>query len=362
MSLRVAVVGLDHYHVTGWVETLEGFADDLDIVALYDPDPERGRALAPTHHDPALRATLGERYRDVPFETRLDDLIARHRPDVALVTLPNADAPAAIETLAAAGVHLLIDKPGGPVRARDPARGRGRPIGGRPDRGRPHAPVLAALPGRARGRRLGRARPAARRRGGLRDVDGRGSRPGQSAVRSRPEWRRHPELARRPRHRCPAVADGSADRRSERDDRQRRASRSGRGRRCVGRGPVRGWGARHDPACLCAPGTRLPRAPRTARHGRLGRDRARRRPGRADAGRERGPARSADHPRPCRPPRATARRGAQAVADLLGAIREDRPTLAPIDLLVPALAVIDAAYESARTRHHVRLDQSGGTT
>nr|MBA3236600.1 Gfo/Idh/MocA family oxidoreductase [Chloroflexota bacterium] len=130
MSLRVAVVGLDHYHVTGWVETLEGFADDLEIVALYDPDPDCGWALAPSHHDPALRATLGERYRDRPFETRLDDVIDRHRPDVALVTLPNADAPAAIETLAAAGVHLLIDKPGarsGPEmgRAADTVRSAG---------------------------------------------------------------------------------------------------------------------------------------------------------------------------------------------------------------------------------------------
>ena len=40
--LRVGVVGLAHYHVTGWVETLEGFADELEIVALYDADPERG--------------------------------------------------------------------------------------------------------------------------------------------------------------------------------------------------------------------------------------------------------------------------------------------------------------------------------
>ena len=57
--LRVGVVGLAHYHVTGWVETLEGFADELEIVALYDADPERGRTLAPPHHDPSLRPALG---------------------------------------------------------------------------------------------------------------------------------------------------------------------------------------------------------------------------------------------------------------------------------------------------------------
>ena len=109
--LRVGVVGLDHYHVTGWVETIEGFPDELEIVALYDPDPALARTLAPSHHDPSLRPALGERYRSLPFETRLDALIAEHAVDLALVTLPNADAPAAIERLARAGVHLLVDKP-----------------------------------------------------------------------------------------------------------------------------------------------------------------------------------------------------------------------------------------------------------
>ncbi len=109
--LRVGVVGLGHYHVTGWVETIEGFPDELEIVALHDPDPELGRTLAPPHHDPSLRAGLGERYRVLPFETRLADLIGRHGIDIALVTLPNIDAPEAIEQLARAGVHLVVDKP-----------------------------------------------------------------------------------------------------------------------------------------------------------------------------------------------------------------------------------------------------------
>lgn len=109
--LRVGVVGLGHYHVTGWVETLEGFPDELEIVALYDPDPELAHTLAPPHHDPALRPGLGEHYRETPVEQDLDDLIDQHALDVALVTLPNADAPAAIERLARAGIHLLVDKP-----------------------------------------------------------------------------------------------------------------------------------------------------------------------------------------------------------------------------------------------------------
>lgn len=109
---RLAVIGLEHYHITGWIETLEEFADQIEIVALYDPNPELGRRLAPLHHDPILRDELPERYRNIPFETDLDALLSRFRSDLALVTLPNIEAPAAIELLATAGIDLLIDKPG----------------------------------------------------------------------------------------------------------------------------------------------------------------------------------------------------------------------------------------------------------
>jgi predicted dehydrogenase len=109
--LRAAVVGLDHYHVTGWVETLRLFPDELDIVALCDADPSRGVALAPRFTDPSLPVALPPEFGSLPFETSLERLIERHRPEVALVTLPNRDAPTAIERLARAGVHLVVDKP-----------------------------------------------------------------------------------------------------------------------------------------------------------------------------------------------------------------------------------------------------------
>jgi predicted dehydrogenase len=109
--LRLAVVGIDHYHAAGWVGTLEAFDDQLEIVALYDPDPEMGRTLRPSFSDPFLSQALDPKYHALPFETDLDALIERHRPDLALVTLSNRDAPAAIERLAAAGVHLFVDKP-----------------------------------------------------------------------------------------------------------------------------------------------------------------------------------------------------------------------------------------------------------
>lgn len=109
---RVAVVGLDHYHTTGWVESLELFPDELEIVAIYEPDRSLWERLAPRYYDPHLKPSLHERHRDTPFVDNLDALINDFEPDIALVTLPNREMPGAIETLAGAGIHMLVDKPG----------------------------------------------------------------------------------------------------------------------------------------------------------------------------------------------------------------------------------------------------------
>ena len=120
MARRLAVVGIDHFHATGWVESIEQFRDEIEIVALYDRKPEVGRTLAPIDRDPRLSPALSPAYRSLPFYTDLEQLLGEQRLDLALVTLPNVEAPAAIERLAAAGVHVLIDKPG--ARNADEAR------------------------------------------------------------------------------------------------------------------------------------------------------------------------------------------------------------------------------------------------
>ncbi len=114
---RVAIVGLDHYHTTGWVESLELFPDEFEIVAIYEPDRALWTGLAPRFYDPHLAPTLHERHRDTPFVDDLETLIATYEPEIALVTLSNRDMPGAIETLARAGVHMLVDKPGASTRA-----------------------------------------------------------------------------------------------------------------------------------------------------------------------------------------------------------------------------------------------------
>jgi len=109
--LRLGVVGIDHYHTTGWVESFEAFSDEIEMVALFDPNPEIGRTLAPKFHDPGLSASLGPHYRELPFYSDLSNMLAEQHLDLALITSLNRDAPAAIEAVAAAGVHLLADKP-----------------------------------------------------------------------------------------------------------------------------------------------------------------------------------------------------------------------------------------------------------
>lgn len=109
--LRLGVVGIDHFHTTGWVDSLGHFADAIEIVALYDADPEMGRTLRPQFADPGLSRALDPKYRALPFYTDLDRMIAEQRLDLALVTLQPADAPDGIVKLAAAGIHMLADKP-----------------------------------------------------------------------------------------------------------------------------------------------------------------------------------------------------------------------------------------------------------
>ena len=97
--LRTIVAGLEHYHVTGWVETLGLFPDQIEIVGRYDPDPARAASDRPTFADPNLPQRFPHWFQDVPFWSDLDALIREIRPELAMVMLPNRLAPDAIVAL-----------------------------------------------------------------------------------------------------------------------------------------------------------------------------------------------------------------------------------------------------------------------
>jgi len=111
-ALRTVVIGLDHYHVTGWVETLGLFPERIELVGRYDPDPASARSPRPRFVDPGLTQQFPPAFGAVPFFADLDALIREVRPELAVVTLPNRLAPEAIVALAGAGCHVLVDKPG----------------------------------------------------------------------------------------------------------------------------------------------------------------------------------------------------------------------------------------------------------
>jgi len=98
--LPTAFIGVDHPHGAHWRQTLENFPTEITLSAVV---PRFGGALT----------SLEERYAALPrFET-VDDLIAGGEFEAAVVALPNDETPAAIAKLAAAGKHILTEKPCG---------------------------------------------------------------------------------------------------------------------------------------------------------------------------------------------------------------------------------------------------------
>src|SRR5438876_11914222 len=96
--IRLAFLGIDHPHGAHWREQLANFAGEAEIVALV---PSFGGGTA----------SLEERYAHLPrFET-VQALLKGAEFDAAVVCLSNAEGPPAIAALAAAGKHVLAEKP-----------------------------------------------------------------------------------------------------------------------------------------------------------------------------------------------------------------------------------------------------------
>jgi predicted dehydrogenase len=97
--LRVAVVGLVHGHVEGFLGALPQH-NDVQLVGISDPDP----ALAAKYEKKyALPETL--------FYTSTDQMIQATHPQALLVYTSIADHRKVIETAARYGVSVMVEKP-----------------------------------------------------------------------------------------------------------------------------------------------------------------------------------------------------------------------------------------------------------
>jgi predicted dehydrogenase len=99
-SFRIALVGIDHPHGAAWRELFPHVGVPVEVAAIV---PSFGGAVA----------SLEERYARVPRFDTIERLIGAAEFDGALVCLSNREMPAAVQQLAEAGKHVLMEKPGG---------------------------------------------------------------------------------------------------------------------------------------------------------------------------------------------------------------------------------------------------------
>lgn len=97
--LRVAIVGLVHGHVHGFLSQYR-HSPEIEIVGVTEPDRE-------------LLSKAGSRYGFDPsiLFTSLEEMIAKTRPQAVLVYTNTFDHRRVVETCARLGVHVMMEKP-----------------------------------------------------------------------------------------------------------------------------------------------------------------------------------------------------------------------------------------------------------
>jgi predicted dehydrogenase len=97
--VRLAIAGLVHGHVRGFLRALNG-RTDVQLVGIAEPDAALRRTVLAEH---GLAPELG-------FES-LDDLLARARPEAVAAFTTTADHVAVVKSAALRRVHVMMEKP-----------------------------------------------------------------------------------------------------------------------------------------------------------------------------------------------------------------------------------------------------------
>ena len=97
--LRLAIAGLVHGHVSGFLRGAQG-RGDVQIVGIYDPDA-------------ALVRQYGERYKlpDAALFTDLNAMLDRTKPEAVASFTNTLDHPAIVEAAAARHIDVMMEKP-----------------------------------------------------------------------------------------------------------------------------------------------------------------------------------------------------------------------------------------------------------
>jgi len=94
--LKVGIIGLGHLHPRAYMPLFEA-VDTTEVVAVVEADAQR-------------RQDFCDDFKVTGFATT-EEMLKSQRIDIAAIFLPHADCPAAAETCAKAGVHLMVEKP-----------------------------------------------------------------------------------------------------------------------------------------------------------------------------------------------------------------------------------------------------------
>jgi predicted dehydrogenase len=97
--LRLAFIGVDNPHGAGWRDLIANVTSEATITSLV---PMYG----------GTTASLQQCYVDLPRYTSTTELIGNEQFDAAVICLPNDEVVTVVQQLAAAGKHILLEKPG----------------------------------------------------------------------------------------------------------------------------------------------------------------------------------------------------------------------------------------------------------
>src|SRR5262245_33076100 len=97
--LRVAIAGLVHGHIQGFIKGLRE-RTDMKLVGIAEADAELARAIADKH-----------KLADVPLTPTVDKMLDAVKPQAVLTFTSTYDHAAVVAACASRGVHVMMEKP-----------------------------------------------------------------------------------------------------------------------------------------------------------------------------------------------------------------------------------------------------------